>query len=480
MQLILREITKCAKKLKLIQSLYVSNMESHNKRQKVESTANLLDLPEHVIRVIFEYIKTRELYFSLKNVNKTFKKQITDYISPLGVFALTRGQNEPTRLIHILRRGARRFETVSSIGGCFPPAENLSRGIGLDQLQLYSFPQPETDPNMKCFMGIHSVTQQDPSIDLSACNVTITMASFYGFDLANNEWKTLNSNCIGYCYKVAEYCPIGHGGVIMFLHTYGQRPLAYLKTFSCDISLLPSRSPQLNSQPEQYCIVLPEEIGSIRDFSIMRSSENSIMIIGGYYRMQPSGLEYLEYNKTFWQGVLTKDNKNVEWSPIYVEKMAMRIKPIMFKLKDKIYILGAPPKSNSRPDYYFNNIKTPCCNGLPKGCTCCDMYHCKEELFYRKRYVLPYSLSWDNSVKIATDVNDQFAVFIFSTLARDRYDSSTCCASCVSSSTITEEKGSKKMLIFTEVEGFQEIDDYKMDLDKCPLDKCSSLIFVHN
>ena len=160
--------------------------------------------------------------------------------------------------------------------------------------------------------------------------------------------------------------------------------------------------------------------------------------------------------------------------------MAMRIKPIMFKLKDKIYILGAPPKSNSRPEYYFNNIKTPCCNGLPKGCTCCDMYHCKEELFYRKRYVLPYSLSWDNSVKIATDVNDQFAVFIFSTLARDRYDSSTCCASCVSSSTITEEKGSKKMLIFTEVEGFQEIDDYKMDLDKCPLDKCSSLIFVHN
>ena len=105
--------------------------------------------------------------------------------------------------------------------------------------------------------------------------------------------------------------------------------------------------------------------------------------------------------------MLTKDNRNVEWSPIDVQKTAMRIKPIIFELKDKIYILGAPPKSNTRPDYYLNNIKTPCCYNFPKGCTCCDMYDCKEELFYRKQYVWPYSLSWDNSVKIATDVNDR-------------------------------------------------------------------------
>ena len=68
------------KKFNFIQSLYVNNMELHNKRQKVETTSNLLDLPEHALRVIFQYIKTTELYFSLRNVNKTFKKQVDSHL----------------------------------------------------------------------------------------------------------------------------------------------------------------------------------------------------------------------------------------------------------------------------------------------------------------------------------------------------------------------------------------------------------------
>ena len=255
---------------------------------------------------------------------------------------------------------------------------------------------------------------------------------------------------------------------------------------------------QEHSRPEQYSLVLPEEICSIRDFSLIRSSENSVMIIGGYNRMQPSGLEYLKYNSVFWQGVLLNYNKTVQWRPINVQKMGMRIKPIIFKLKDKIYILGAPPKSNTRPDYYFNNIKNPCCYNFPKSCTCCDMYDCKEETLYRKKYVLPFSLSWDNSIKIATAENEQFAVLIFSTLMRDRYiksciyreigscactyremGSCSCCAGCASRTTMPEEKGANKMLIFTDAGGFQEINDDEKDLDEFPLDKCSSLIFVH-
>ena len=57
----------CKRNLKLIQFLYAINMELHNKRQKVETRMNLLDLPEHVLRVIFEYIETKELHFSLRN-----------------------------------------------------------------------------------------------------------------------------------------------------------------------------------------------------------------------------------------------------------------------------------------------------------------------------------------------------------------------------------------------------------------------------
>ena len=247
--------------------------------------------------------------------------------------------------------------------------------------------------------------------------------------------------------------------------------------------MAPSSSPRHKSRPEQYSLVLPEELCSIREFSLIRSSENSVMIIGGYYRMQPSDSEYLKYNDVFWRGVLMKYNKNVEWRPIHVPKMAMRIKPIIFKLKDKIYIFGAPPKLNTGPDYYISNIKNLCCYNFPKSCTCCDMYDCKEETVYRKKYVLPYSISWDNSVKIATDENDQFAVFIFSTLTRDmsRHESYiNSYINCAPTITITEEKCANKMLIFTEAGGFQEIKDYEKTLDGFPLDKSSSLIFVHN
>ena len=131
----------------------------------------------------------------------------------------------------------------------------------------------------------------------------------------------------------------------------------------------------------------------------------------------------------------------------------------------------------------LDNIKNLCCYNFPKSCTCCDIYDCKEETVYRKKYVLPYSISWDNSVKIATDENDQFEVFIFSTLTRDmsRHESYiNSYINCASTITITEEKCANKMLIFTEAGGFQEIKDYEKTLDGFLLDKSSSLIFVHN
>ena len=65
---------------------------------------NLLDLPEHVLRVLFDYIEPKELYCSLRNVNKTIRKQIDDYILPLGIFAFNRGENIPTKLLYIFKR----------------------------------------------------------------------------------------------------------------------------------------------------------------------------------------------------------------------------------------------------------------------------------------------------------------------------------------------------------------------------------------
>ena len=149
----------CKRNLKIIQVLYAINMELQNKRQKVETTKNLLDLPEHVLRVIFEYIETKELHFSLRNVNKTFRKQIDDYILPLGLFAFNQiaYENLPTKLLYVFKRGTKYVKTIASIDGCFPFIENLSVSrIGLNQLQLYSFSPPTTEPDIKYFIAIHS------------------------------------------------------------------------------------------------------------------------------------------------------------------------------------------------------------------------------------------------------------------------------------------------------------------------------------
>ena len=215
-------------------------MERQNKRQKVETTTNILDLPEHVLRVIFEYIETKELHFSLRNVNKSFRKQIDGYILPLGLFAFNQiaYENVPTKLLYIFKRGSKYFKTIAPVDGCFPFVENLSvGGIGSNQLQLYSFSPPTTEPDVKYFIGIHSIIQREPAIASSACSPTITLANLYAFDLTKYKWRTLKTNCVGYAYGMEEYCPIGNAAVIVFPDDIGKYHTAFLKTFSSDIHM---------------------------------------------------------------------------------------------------------------------------------------------------------------------------------------------------------------------------------------------------
>ena len=67
------------------------------------NTIYFVNLPEQVFRYIFRHISSKELWVTVRQLNKSVKKYVEDYIQCQGVFASTGQQPEITIFMQIFK-----------------------------------------------------------------------------------------------------------------------------------------------------------------------------------------------------------------------------------------------------------------------------------------------------------------------------------------------------------------------------------------
>ena len=113
-------------------------MKPMKKHRSDEGAIILAGLPEQVLRQIFRYIGTYELFHTLKTLNQRVKKLVDEYLRLQGVFMLIRGQNN--RYIYIFKREGKYFKTFSIGAPPFPISDPFSQEVILN----YNFQKATT------------------------------------------------------------------------------------------------------------------------------------------------------------------------------------------------------------------------------------------------------------------------------------------------------------------------------------------------
>ena len=393
-----------------------------------ETMVDFFGLPEEVVRCIFRLISAKELCFNLRRVNQRIKKYVDDYLQCVGVFALNGEWTADTKLLYIFKKEENSLGVLTSFTDPMPKCDygsfsDFLYSNRLLKIQLFPLQPSLTDNNEPSLMAINF--NAVPNQDLLFGNVAITL---YKFEIAKCNWKLLKTRYT-YCKgDVIACCPISDSTVLMFVESR----IGILRLIS--LNLQKASTSFLNAPPGsgQSRLDIPKELESIEHISFVNISKNKIILISsGSF----PGIIH---------GTISDNNRDIKWTSTRVEQMGMRNNPICFKLNDNIYIVGKS-KNQCIHGHVFRslyhhfpqrNVGLSSCTNICDGC---DKYNYKEGKFYPNVHHIPYALSNNPYVKIATDKAETFAVFIFTFKAYGRHTQAT-----------------EKILIFTEKAGFVE------------------------
>ena len=179
-------------KLRLEDSISL-NMKPMKKNRSNEVVLMLAGLPEQVLRQIFGYIGTYELFHTLRKLNQRLKKLVDEYLCLRGVFMLIRGQNN--RYIYIFKREGKYFKTFSIRAPPFPISDPFpSDEGGFTRLQLsdnnynhyfnFSLTFPFTEIQEPCLFGLYWRTPT---------HLTRIEVNLYKFEVEKGRWKILKT-----------------------------------------------------------------------------------------------------------------------------------------------------------------------------------------------------------------------------------------------------------------------------------------------
>ena len=122
------------------------------------NTIYIVNLPEQVFRNIFRHISSKELWVTVRQLNKSVKKYVDDYLQCQGVFALTAGkQGEFTydAFIPIFNREGKYLEASPFVSTLFPEREHIPHlGHYPYDCELYSLQTSLTDMDVPLLMEI--------------------------------------------------------------------------------------------------------------------------------------------------------------------------------------------------------------------------------------------------------------------------------------------------------------------------------------
>ena len=354
------------------------------------NTINIIDFPEQVIRYIFRYISSKELRVTIRQLYKSFKKHVNDYLQCQGVFALTVGQTEFTRFIHIFKREGKYLETISSVPKSFPKREHIPHFAYYPyDCELYSLPRSLTDMDVPLLMEICFNVVHDQKSSFREDNIFVVTTYLYKFDVAKFSWKNVKATNHIVLGKVMACCPIGCSSMIMAIESYNLDDIPVFNLHLIHLNMNSSNTANYG----QIRLDIPEQINTEDGYALIGVAKNTVILIS------PTLL---------WQGTLCIENRNINvvWESNNMGQMGVRKNMHCFKLKENVYILGCCNICKAHGSYH--------CPGVYDRY--CDKYNYKEKKFYTNVHSLPHVLTTGSRVSlslIATDKNETFAVVVF-------------------------------------------------------------------
>ena len=216
--------------------------------------------------------------------------------------------------------------------------------------------------------------------------------------------------------KSKSWCPIGDSRLIL-LHGSFTKAISSLQILGLNSRHVPN-NPGIENTYSSKLIGVPLELQRLEYHILTRVAHNKFLLIGGLFWTAGSDNQP---NQFLWQGVVTHDETDVVWEKIHVGFLEVRQSPICFTLKDNLFIVCAPTSLYS------------------KTFLCCDRYNLKERKYYKSAYLFPYSQRCGSRItNIVTDDEESFAIIA----SYDRFQ---------------RRRMVKKLLIFTENGGFEEV-----------------------
>ena len=360
------------------------------------NATNILNFPEQVIRYIFRYISSKELWVTVRQLNKSVKKYVEDYLQCLGVFALTGEKAENTIFMHIFKREGKYLETISSVPKSFPAREHIPHFAYYPyDCELYSLPTSLTDMDVPLLLEVCFSAVPDQKSSFRDDNIFVVTTYLYKFDTEKFSWQNVKATNHIVPGKVIACCPIGGSSMILVTDAY------YLDDSKLHLIHLNMNSSSTNVNMVTRFIPgygktrldIPDQINTMDGYALIGVAKNTIILISP---------------KLLWHGTLCIENRNcnVVWESNDMGQMGVRKKMHCFKLKENVYILGCCNICKAYGSYH----------GPWDYDLYCDKYNYKEKKFYTNVHSLPHVFTTGSRVSlpfIATDKNETFAVVVF-------------------------------------------------------------------
>ena len=400
------------------------------------NTIYIVNLPEQVFRYIFRHISSKELWVTVRQLNKSVKKYVEDYLQCLGVFALTGEKAENTMFMHIFKREGHYLEAIPFVPKSFPDREHIPHlGDYPYECEYYSLPTSLTNMDVPLLMEI---CFSDPPVQKSSFrydNSLVVTTYIYKLDIPEFSWKIVKARNRKVTNKAMECFPISDSSMIMVIDTnkFGDILLDISSPKLQFIHLnMDSASTNFNNVLPvlpgygQTRLDTPEKIDTMDGYALIGVAKNTVILISP---------------KLLWHGTLYNENKNIVWESIDISQKGVRTNTDCFKLRDDVYILSCYENcrvhGHCRSDWDSDWLAS---NELCTfNCSRFDKYNYKERKFYPDVHSFPYMVT-EHSRALwpfnATDKDETFAIFVFA--AAGEMD---------------------KIYMFTEKEGFVEVNN---------------------
>ena len=384
-----------------------------------EIETNILDLPEIVFRQIFSCFDYKTVYFTFGSVCRRLKCYVNAYVQLSGIFVITSiHEITPNQYSHVLYF-LKRKNTIVSIQDKYASSFRFTdRNRDKDALGYFGFTIEQ-----KLLMGRVFVNSWKYTTPLSGHKLQMLQKEgvergleyeFNEYNHSQNKWFILRDNfretwksdlsyvaqrkftCNGKFFNLG-WCPIGENKFIIFVgktkvhHSY-YFPDTHVTKLLCAARILDMRIAYSNKGMKQpmfssFQIDIPPQLLNLRQFSVTRISENQFVLIGGEYIRLKNGEPVYESNRVIWKGIFNDTENDVIWEPEKYKLKEDKTYPMLFKLRDHLYI-------------------------AQEGA--CDKYNLRTKIYYSKSYTFPYPkcFTYNSQRLVSTDEAETFAIIL--------------------------------------------------------------------